>query len=72
MIRIVDYGVGNIASLVNMFGHLGFDAVPTDDAAAIARADHLVLPGVGAFDHAMRQLAARDLEIGRASCRERV
>ena len=63
MIHIVDYGVGNIASLVNMFGHLGFDAVPTDDPAEIARADHLVLPGVGAFDHAMRELAARDLVV---------
>lgn len=61
MIHIVDYGVGNIASLVNMFDHLGVDACATGNPAEIARASHLILPGIGAFDHAMRELDARTL-----------
>lgn len=61
MIHIVDYGVGNIASLVNMLGHLGFDARPTDDREVIAGARHLILPGIGAFDHAMGELEKRAL-----------
>lgn len=61
MIHIVDYGVGNIASLVNMFDHLGVDACATGDPAKIALASHLILPGIGAFDHAMNELDVRAL-----------
>jgi len=61
MIHIVDYGVGNIASLVNMLDHLGVDACATGDQAKIAGASHLILPGIGAFDHAMRELGTRAL-----------
>jgi glutamine amidotransferase len=61
MILIVDYGVGNIASLVNMFDHVGVVAEATSDPDRIARADRLVLPGVGAFDKAMRELDERRL-----------
>lgn len=56
MIRIVDYGVGNIQAFVTMFKRLGLPAqracVPTD----LADATRLILPGVGAFDHAMQML----------------
>jgi glutamine amidotransferase len=61
MILIVDYGVGNIASLVNMFDHVGVVAEATSDPDRIALADRLVLPGVGAFDKAMRELDERRL-----------
>lgn len=60
MITIVDYGVGNIGALVNMFEYLGLDAHPESDPATIAQARRLVLPGVGAFDKAMSALRARD------------
>ena len=56
MIVIVDYGVGNIASLINMFDYLGFAAEASGDAARLRDATKLVLPGVGAFDAAMRSL----------------
>jgi len=61
MITIVDYGVGNIGALLNMLDHIGVDAVASDDAQAIARAERLILPGVGAFDKAMTTLRARGL-----------
>lgn len=61
MITIVDYGVGNIASLRNMLDYLGFDARTSSDPAEILTAKKLILPGVGAFDKAMRTLAEKDL-----------
>ena len=56
MIVIVDYGVGNLGALVNMFEYLGFDCETSRDPKTIAAAGKLVLPGVGAFDKAMRNL----------------
>jgi glutamine amidotransferase len=61
VITIVDYGVGNLASLLNMFEFVGVDAQSSSDAAEIMSASHLVLPGVGAFDRAMGVLAASGL-----------
>lgn len=61
MILIVDYDVGNIASLLNMFEHIGFEAEASSDPARIAAARKLVLPGVGAFDKAMQSLQERSL-----------
>ena len=56
MIVIVDYGVGNLASISNMLRRLGAEATISSDVGAIATADKIILPGVGAFDHAMRKL----------------
>jgi glutamine amidotransferase len=61
VITIVDYGVGNIGALVNMFDYLGIEAEPSGDARTIAGAERLVLPGIGAFDKAMRTLRERRL-----------
>lgn len=61
MITIVNYGVGNIASLANMFDHVGADTHLSGDPEVIAGARHLVLPGVGAFGHAMAVLNADGL-----------
>ncbi len=61
MITIVDYGVGNIAALVNMYDDLGFETQVSRDKEVIASAGKLVLPGVGAFDTAMRTLRSHDL-----------
>ena len=53
---IVDYGVGNIGALTNMLEHLGFESFSSDNPSEIARADKIILPGVGAFDAAMKNL----------------
>ena len=61
MVTIVDYGSGNLRSVQKACEHLGAAAVVTDDPQRVAAADRLVLPGVGAFGDAMRELRARGL-----------
>ena len=62
MIAIIDYGMGNLRSVQKAFEFLGFEAVITDSPAAIAAADHVVLPGVGAFCDAMERLRQTGLD----------
>jgi glutamine amidotransferase len=50
MIAIVDYQAGNLASVRKAFDHLGYESGVTDDPQVIARADKVVLPGVGNFE----------------------
>jgi glutamine amidotransferase len=61
MVTIVDYGSGNLRSVQKAFERLGAAATITDDPAVVADAQRLVLPGVGAFGDAMRELEARGL-----------
>lgn len=56
MIRIVDYGVGNIQAFMTMFKHLGIPAERAQVPADLGDATRLILPGVGHFDHAMQRL----------------
>ena len=62
MIAIVDYGVGNLFSLVSSFKAIGVEAVITDKEEVIAAADKLILPGVGAFGDARRKLAETGMD----------
>lgn len=55
-IVIVDYGLGNIGSITNMFKHLGQSVVFSSDHGVISSATKLVLPGVGAYDSGMKHL----------------
>ena len=56
MIAIIDYGVGNLFSLQSSFAAIGQEAVVTSDPDTIAKADRLILPGVGAFEDAAKKL----------------
>jgi len=56
MIAIIDYGVGNLFSLRSSLAEIGAEAVVTSDEQVIAAADHVILPGVGAFEDAARKL----------------
>ena len=56
MIAIVDYGVGNLFSLVSSLKALGLAAEATGDAGRLRAADRIILPGVGAFGDARRKL----------------
>jgi glutamine amidotransferase len=56
MIRIVDYGVGNIQAFMTLYKRLGIDAQRAHAAEDLAGATRLILPGVGHFDHAMQRL----------------
>jgi len=61
MITIVNYGMGNLGSILNMFNYLGFAAEITSDPAKISQASKLILPGVGAFDNGMQELENKNL-----------
>lgn len=57
MIAVIDYGMGNIASILNMFKRIGNrEVMLTKDPELITRADKVLLPGVGAFDNGMKNL----------------
>lgn len=61
MIVIVDYGVGNLSSVANMLRKAGGEVHISRDPAEVLRADKLLLPGVGHFDHGMKMLNASGL-----------
>ena len=62
MIGIIDYGVGNLFSLRSSFAAIGAEAFVSSDAAELAKADRLILPGVGAFGDAARKLRESGLD----------
>ncbi len=61
MIAIINYGVGNLFSLVGSLNHLGIECEVTSDIERIKKADRIILPGVGAFADAKQKLIDTDL-----------
>jgi glutamine amidotransferase len=61
MIAVIDYGAGNLGSVVNALRHLGVEHVVSDDPATILAADGVIFPGVGATADTMANLQARGL-----------
>lgn len=61
MIAVIDYGVGNLFSLVSSVKKVGAKAVVTSDPEVIKKADKLILPGVGAFGDAAEKLKGSGL-----------
>ena len=62
MVTIIDYGIGNLRSIEKAFEAVGADVLRTDDSGAIAEAERVVLPGVGAFGACADEIRRRDLE----------
>ena len=62
MVGIIDYGVGNLFSLRSSFAAIGVEAFVSGDAAELAKADRLILPGVGAFGDAAQKLRDSGLD----------
>ena len=62
MIAIIDYGVGNLFSLVSSLKSIGAEAVVTDSEEVITAADKIILPGVGAFGDARKKLAETGMD----------
>ncbi|MBI1944975.1 MAG: imidazole glycerol phosphate synthase subunit HisH [Deltaproteobacteria bacterium] len=58
MITIVDYGLGNLRAFSNLYRRQNVEVAVATSAAELARASHVILPGVGSFDHAMERLDA--------------
>ncbi|MGE8206459.1 imidazole glycerol phosphate synthase subunit HisH [Heyndrickxia sp. NPDC080065] len=61
MIAIVDYGMGNIASISNAFKSLGYDICISDRMEDLEKASHIILPGVGSFQAAASEIERRGL-----------
>ncbi len=68
MIAIIDYGVGNLFSLMSSFRAIGADITIAKTEKELKEADKIVLPGVGAFEDAARLLRKNGLD--KALCRE--
>jgi imidazole glycerol-phosphate synthase subunit HisH len=60
-IAVVDYGLGNSGSVLNMLSHLGIQAVLSGDLKTINRAKRLIIPGVGSYDSAMQNIRGMQL-----------
>jgi imidazole glycerol-phosphate synthase subunit HisH len=60
-IGVIDYGAGNIGSILNMISHVGGTPFVVSEPSQIEQADRLILPGVGHFDHGIRMLKDRGL-----------
>ena len=56
MVGIIDYGVGNLFSLQSSFKAIGQQVEVSADPEVLRKADHILLPGVGAFEDAVRKL----------------
>lgn len=62
MIAIIDYGVGNLFSLKCSFESIGADICVTSNPEVIAKAERIILPGVGAFEDAAKKLRDSGLD----------
>ena len=62
MVGIIDYGVGNLFSLRSSFAAIGEDVLVSSDPEVLRKADHILLPGVGAFEDAVRKLRQSGLD----------
>ena len=62
MVAIVDYGVGNLFSLQSSFAAIGAEATVTADKKVLEKADCIILPGVGAFEDAVKKLRESGME----------
>lgn len=62
MVAIIDYGLGNLGSIENMLRVIGEKCIITNQIRQVVAADHLILPGVGAFDTGMELLKKKGLD----------
>ena len=56
MIKILDYGMGNCGSIMNMMRYLGAEAIIVDKPEDLEDSKAIILPGVGSFDHGVKSL----------------
>ena len=62
MVAIIDYNAGNLKSVEKALATVGQESVITRDVHTILSADHVILPGVGAFGEAMEQIKKYELD----------
>lgn len=57
---ILDYGIGNVGSLSNMLNSIGVSNTCSSSLSELKRATHIIIPGVGSFDHGMTKIRSLD------------
>jgi len=62
VVVVVDYGMGNVYSVLSALRYLGCDPILTNNTQKILEASHLVLPGVGSFKKGMQSIRERGLD----------
>ena len=62
-VTIIDYGMGNILSVVNALSFLGYKSLVTSDVKIISKSKYLILPGVGAYNKAMNILSNKKIDL---------
>ena len=62
MVGIIDYGVGNLFSLRSSFDAIGETVIVSSDPEVLRKADHVILPGVGAFEDAVKKLRESQMD----------
>lgn len=62
MITIIDYEMGNVGSIANMFKYIGVESTIESDPDKIKKASKILLPGVGSFDMAMKKIQEKGLD----------
>ena len=62
MVGIIDYGVGNLFSLQSSLAAIGQKVVVSSEPEVLGKADHILLPGVGAFEDAVKKLRASAMD----------
>lgn len=63
MVAIIDYGMGNVASVQKALNFLKIDSMITAEQKQIENADFIILPGVGSFLQGMKNLKGRELDV---------
>ena len=61
-VTILDYGMCNLLNVARAFQHIGTEVLVTGDPIVAARADRLVVPGVGAFEDSVREVLAHGFD----------
>jgi len=61
-VTVIDYGIGNVYSVCNALLYAGASPLLTDDPSIIAKSERVILPGVGSFSHAMKNLRDKSLD----------
>ena len=61
-ISVIDYGIGNVFSVMSALKTIGYDAKLTNNKKEIVNSDRVILPGVGAFSNAVIQFKERGLD----------
>ncbi|MCE3039741.1 imidazole glycerol phosphate synthase subunit HisH [Helicobacter anatolicus] len=63
-VGIIDYGAGNMGSVIQAFSALGVEVERIEDSESMAKCDKLILPGVGAFGDAIFKLRSKNMDLG--------